>query len=472
METHKVNEDVTQRDQAASRPNSKAVSTFGLRDCLMKTARKILEKLRSAVRSSSPRTVVLVTSLVASLLVFGLANMRFFNLFRLDNWVESWSIRYMRDHVVEDRVDSKDIKIVLISATQHGEAPWGDINKKHREFFGELVRAMKKAQAKVLAFDIAFDGNSSFDADFGNAIAEAEKNGLRVVVGVDKYEHGRTDPEIPEKLREPVQNRWGTILVGGSQGSDRPIRTLKLATPDLSNNPSGNTGGEQPVIPSLALRVVMESQNPPLKPFLIQNEKRLVLRTGGGGAGILKSIPLEREVDLLIDQASQDELRNVRVDAQQVYDELNSEDALKAYKDRLVLVGYEFNDSRPILSGGERLGVELHATVISNIIHNVFIFKLLPIYNYLVILSIAFVVALLYRPVGKRLEIPIKIPGTEFIVKIPGALFLISAAYVVIAFLVYKETKVYLDVCYHVTAVFLTYYLVWFVLKWRFPSQT
>ncbi len=429
-------------------------------------AHPLVQRLFDAFRRISSRTrTILLLSFAVSIFVFFLATLHLFNFLLLEDRVQSRSIGYMRHFVGGDNFDKK-LKIILIREKQNaGAAPWGDIDKKHREFFGNVVKAMTQGGAKVLAFDIAFEDGSDFDKDFGNAIAAAEKKKLKVIVGIDGYSNGKTDPEIPADLQQP---RWGTILVGGYQGDDAPIGTLKLADLD----PTGSSTGGPAVIPSLALRVVMEAQDPPLVADFDQSQRNLVLYSGGQSSKP-KSIPLERQRNLLVDQVSRGELDRATVDAQTLFNEFKNQTALDKYKDAIVLIGYEIGDSHEVLSGGNRLGVELHATAISNMLNNIFIYKLPPIYNYLVILFMSLLGALLYTPIGKwaDFKVPIPIPWTDLKIPVPLGLIILAVIYLIFAFMVYKLTKVYLDVCYHLAALVFSYAALWFVLNKWFPDE-
>jgi hypothetical protein len=56
-------------------------------------------------------------------------------------------------------------------------------------------------------------------------------------------------------------------------------------------------------------------------------------------------------------------------------------------------------------------------------------------------------------------------------VQLPLGVAILSALYIIAAFIIYKFTRVYLDVCYHISALWLSYGVLWFVLnKWS-PKQ-
>lgn len=445
---------------------------------MLSNLHSIHERLERLARRISPRTrAILVTSFAASVLVFALSVVRLFNVLRLEDRVESCAINHMKNYVGRSKLDG-NMKIIVIPDKQQGAgppgdsdkqqevAPSGDSNRKHREFFVKLVTAMKNAKAKVLAFDVAFEG--PFDKTFSESIS-SQSSDLKVIVGVFHYKDGKPKPELPTDVKEP---RWGTFDVGGSQEDGGSIRSMKLAEESLRQNDSGSS--ELIVVPSFALRVVSELYNPPLVPVFDQGHLRLHLYSDASKSKIVKSVPLDRQTDLLMQQAEQQDLMDARVDAQAIYDNLENSDALRDFKGKIVLVGYENGELREVLSGGHRLGVELHATAISNILNDIFIYKLSPLHNYLMILFMALIPGILYTPWGKRFDykIPIPIPKTGLTLPIPLAWFVLVGVYLLVAFIVYKKTRVYLDVCYHIAALTVSYALVWFVLKKKFPPQS
>jgi CHASE2 domain-containing sensor protein len=417
-----------------------------------------------AVRLSGRTWTILLLPLGVAIVIFFLSLLHFLNIVRLEDRAQGYAIHYMKDFAGAEKFDRR-IRIVLIPENDHGgEAPWGDIDKKHRKFFGNLVRAMAQARAKVVAFEIAFDKGSDFDKDFGAAIAEAERNNVRVILGVDSFETATgTDPKIPADFRH---DRWATILVGGVLGTENAIATVKLA----DFNPSG-AGPENPVvIPSLALRTVIDAHQPALEPKFSDDRSTLHLYSGGN---LFRSIPLERESSLWLDQVTAEELQAVSVTAQTVLQDMSNPSALNDFQDSIVLVGYEHEDRRTTVSGDSRLGLELHATAISNIFNKVFIYRLPPLQNFLIILLMSFLGALFHTPIGEWAQRPVRIPipWTTSQLPIPVGIIVVSAIYLIVAFMVYRLTRVYLDVCYHIAALLISYGALWFVLKKWFQKQ-
>jgi len=414
----------------------------------------------------SPRTwKILAIAVVAGIVVGILLNVRLFNFFLVDDFLEAKAIDHMSNFAGRGGF-SPHVKIVVIrTEDHHGPAPWGDGDKKHRQYFGQLIRAMTTAQAKVLAFDVVFDGKSDqFDNEVGSAIAEAKKAGLSVIVGADKYVNSKLDPEIPAEFNQP---NWGLINVGayrGNQNDNKPIRAMKLAEVE--------GGNVLAVVPSLALRIVMDSQA--LVPELQSDLNQLFLYSDEARKQLSRTIPLDRGKYMILDQASRSDLDGATVDAQRIFDDFNDAQALsQKYKGAIVLVGYEKGESRPIRAGETRLGVELHATTVSNILERVFIYKLALIYSYVIVLIMALLAGLMYTPAGKRLahKVETPIPFTTRHVSLPVGVLIVAAVYLLVAVLLFMFRRIYLDVPYHLAALLLSSGGLWLFRKKLDPEK-
>jgi len=373
-------------------------------------------------------------------------------------------IAYMQKNFAGPLKFSPDIKIVLVPENRKdGPAPSGNIEYEHRMFFAKLVRAMTEARAKVVAFDITFAVDSEWDKDFGAAIADAERNGVKIVSGIDDPDqNGSRDPESPVDL--PL-TRLGSIRAGGSQTEGGPVGTILMAY-----EPAGDKENDLAALPSLPLLVVMEQHDPPLFAEFDDWHQNVQLYSQAPERDLKLSIPLERSEGLLLDQATRESLSTARVYADKLNDKITAGASLRRdYENKIVLVGYEYNDTKEILSGETRLGIELHATAISNILNGVFIKTLSPSRNYLIILLMALLGAFLHTSVGRSLEfrVPIPIPFTALQLPVPLGVIVVAAAYLIVGFAVYRLGRVYLDVCYHIAALLISYGGLWLVLnKW------
>src|SRR5215204_108428 len=109
-----------------------------------------VDKFRAVVQKVGGLTwTIILVSFAAGLFVWFLSLIHFLNLASLEDRAQGYSVRFMKSYAAADSFDRR-IRIVLISETpSSGTAPSGNIDQKHREFFGRLVRAMTQARAKV-----------------------------------------------------------------------------------------------------------------------------------------------------------------------------------------------------------------------------------------------------------------------------------------------------------------------------------
>jgi CHASE2 domain-containing sensor protein len=129
-------------------------------------------------------------------------------------------------------------------------------------------------------------------------------------------------------------------------------------------------------------------------------------------------------------------------------------------------------ESVPIRAGGTRLGVELHATAVSNLLRRVFIYKLKMIYSYFIVFLMALLAGLMYTPLGKWLDYKVTLPIPRIDQwPIPVGLVIIAALYLIVAIMMFMFLRFYLDVLYHVGALGLSYVFIWLILKKLAPQD-
>ncbi len=404
---------------------------------------------------------IVTTSLGATLLIFVAAWVGLFNLFNLDDWVERKFIAYM-DGRVEKRFSDNALRLVLAEESQQGEVPSGDPAKIHRRYHAELVDALAGAHARVVAFDIDFEGDTEWDEQFAEAIRNAQAGGTRVVVGVGGVESGKPKVDLPEKLRDPLASSWGNTEAGLRSGADGPVLKMQLAQKSAAADAAA---AEIPVTPSFALQVVGQAQDQPAAPFFNPDEGAINLRLGGAGGQQVKSIPVDDDLNITLDLADDASLKNITRSYQNVYANRSSD--MGEFKDKIVLVGYRKGDLHSISDTAKRYGAEIQANAVSNILQDVYIRYLSPAYNLLVILLMGAAGALVQTRLGRRVQYKLvidpKIIKTQIV--IPVTLLVISALYFVIAVSVYKHSRLVLEMPYHVAALFAFYWVVGAAVK-------
>ena len=386
------------------------------------------------------------------LLIFLAAWVGFFNLFNLDDWVERRFISYM-DGRVEKKFSDGALRLLLTEESRQGEVPSGDPEKIHRRYHAELLDALAAAQARVVAFNIYFEGDTQWDEQFAQSIRRAQERGTRVVVGVGGVENGRPKVELPQKLRDPLAGSWGNTEAGLKAGADGPVLKMQLA-----QKSAGDESAETPVAPSFALQVIGQAQDQPAAPFFNSGDGVINLRRGGAGGQTVKSIPVDDDLNMTIDMADETALKNISRSYQNVYD--NRAGDLGEFKGKIVLIGYRKGDQHLVSDSVRRYGAEIQANAISNILQDVYIRQLSPAYNFLVILLMGAAGALVQTRLGRWVQYKVvidpKIIKTQIV--IPVTLLVICALYFVVAVSVYKHYRLVLNMAYHVTALFLLYW--------------
>lgn len=415
---------------------------------LLKRVRDVLGLPQPPPPRPPPLGVILkalaTTSLGAVLLVFLAAWVGFFNLFNLDDWAERRFISYM-DGRVEKKFSDGALRLLLTDEARQGEVPSGDPEKIHRRYHAELLDALAAARARVVAFDVDFEGDTQWDEQFAQSIRQAQERGTRVVVGVGGVENGRPKVELPQKLRDPLAGSWGNTEAGLRAGADGPVLQMQLAQKGADDG-----GAETPVAPSFALQVVGQAQEQPAAPFFNPGGGVINLRRGGAGGQAVKSIPVDDDLTMTIDIADENALKNISRSYQNVYD--NRAGDLAEFRDKIVLVGYRRGDQHYVSDSVRRYGAEIQANAISNMLQDVYIRHLSPAYNFLVILLMGALGALVQTRLGRWVQYKVVIDPKII------TLLVICALYFVAAVTLYKHYRLVLDMAYHVTALFLLYW--------------
>lgn len=405
---------------------------------------------------------IAISSLTVMLVILLAAWVELFNLLNIDNWLERKFISYM-DGRVDKRFSANDLRLILAEENRQGDVPSGDSEKIHRRYHAELVDALAAAQAKVVAFDINFEGDTEWDEQFAQAIKKAQESGTRIVVGVGGVENGQPKAGLPEKLRDPLQNSWGNTEIEMTTASEGPVLKMQLAQ-KITHAPAEERA-EIPVITTFALQVIRQAQDQPSEAFFNTDDSEIHLRQGGLSGQKIKSIPVDEQMNLTLDLAEQTALNNITHYYQEVY--ANRSGNLNDFRNKIVLVGYRKGDLHDVADSVKRYGVEIHANAISNILQEVYIYHLRPTYNFLVIFLMGLTGALVHTRIGNRLQYKIvidpKIIKTS--IAIPVTLLVISAIYFVIVFMVYKQYRLVLDMAYHIAALFSLYWVVGSIVK-------
>ena len=388
-----------------------------------------------------------------------------FNAIKLDDWLERTFVGYM-DAFVTTRFDRR-VSLILGSDDPAKNGTLGAPSSAWRCHHAQLLSGLAAAKARVVAFDMYFEDASECDQQFADAIRRASAAGTGVVVGVREFDlaGGIAAPLIAPLVAAAVQDQWGIL-----EGS--PVaRRVRLAAP-ITGNRAFIEEQEAGVVPSVALRALMhvEMQRTGGVITAAIDRARGMIRLRDGSRALIRSIPVvDDEMNMIVGVASRQEL------GQDLFHELvanaSHPDRLARFKGKVVVIGYTSQNDRWDISAGlgeARYGVELQASAISNLLGGVAIRPLATSAQYVVIVIMGLVGALIRRLVrrGPGLSIPLRfrsITSTTLYVPLPiiGAV----VVYALVAFLVYKQYQLIFDISYHIASLLFVYALIGWVQR-------
>jgi CHASE2 domain-containing sensor protein len=323
---------------------------------------------------------------------------------------------------------------------------------------------LSDAGAKVVVFDLRFEAPSSFDGKLAESVRRAAGRGTSVVVGAAsfKIESGVPLPRIAKDLADALPElKWGTLEGAAASRRVQIARPLEDALPDWLHAET------VPVVPSLALRTVMEFKRGPspgeeLHAVLRLSDDTVLLRTKDGRTAA--SIPVvDRRLNVLVNVARGTELE------QQPYHEVHSaiitSGALKAYAGKIVLVGYRTPDeiAWSVTRREKRWEMEVQASAISQVLQGRNIRRLRPAEQYAVVLLMGGVGWLLRTRFSAWMRPTLTLPLLKLSDKpleVPVAFVVAVAAYFLAAFTLFKNAGLVLHFPYDVAALVLSYAVI------------
>jgi CHASE2 domain-containing sensor protein len=228
---------------------------------------------------------------------------------------------------------------------------------------------------------------------------------------------------------------------------------------------------EAAVVPSLSLQAVMQHMRRERGGALLAaavDKRAGVVRVRDASRNELRTIPIvDADLDMIVAVAHSHEVQPTAY--HQVVEHAADPARLSRFKDKIVVIGYGTPDDRwAVSSGDQHYGVELQASAISNILRKVYTQPARPLVQYLVILVMGAVGALLRTRAVRRARLAIPLRGsvrTRRHMEVPWAMLAVVLAYGLVVFFVYKQQRQILDISYHVAALFLVYLLIGWAQK-------
>jgi adenylate cyclase len=371
--------------------------------------------------------------------------------------LKTLDLRFNYRGVKQNYADSSDIVIVAIDEASLDRAPvkwpWP------RSYYAKIVRNLKKAGAKVIAFDINFDSpdlNPNNDRDFQKAIEEAGN----VILA------GRETKDIKFKGRIiETKNLLRNIFIGTPNSSPGIVEVLRDYDGVCRRYVPVFSVGDT-IFPSFGLAVLLAYYNlkidsvydfPAKTPFengffqlgnikIPKFDEKTWLINYAGPAGTFRYVSF---IDVLDDQEfkTKDEIE---------YGDINTFDNPEygllhdnVFKDKIVVIGSaipefksELGDLLPVpfVKGESNLmyGVEIHANAIATVVERKFIKKTPPLLSFLIVFTFALISFLIATNIRKLKLRP------EFISELLNILFLLLSfgLWIYFSFLMFKENLI------------------------------
>jgi CHASE2 domain-containing sensor protein len=375
-----------------------------------------------------------------------------FNVLSLDQRVEKRLSRYF------DAVGGKELVMILAEEDPQKNGSLGSPGTEWRQYHARLIDALSRVGASVIAFDLEFEKSSRWDQQLGEAIKQAREHGTAVVLGARSFEFNGDQPlpKMSADLRELIQeDNWGT---GKIDGMARQLQVASLIQQDL---PEVVEVLERPVVPSLALQVVRHAeagfQRKPLTIIYDAEKGQIDLRDPN--AKTVRIIPVDQNLALIFNLINNPESHPYH----EVLDRLNDARYLmQLYKGKIVMVGYRQDaDRHKVAEDEKRYGVEIQASAITALLNELYIQRLRPAQQYLIILLMG-LIAFILRALPerwRRFKVALELPYLKD-TSIPVLLILVTVLYLLTAIVVYDRHHVILAVNYHVVGLWLAYWAI------------
>jgi CHASE2 domain-containing sensor protein len=342
----------------------------------------------------------------------------------------------------------------------------------------KLLRALASAGARAVAFDIAFNQPSPFDADLVEAVRAA--GNTRVVFGYEPLP-GQRGPRVSPTLRPSLTaDQMASLEVGEistSGASDLLRRHVLLANVTLLD------GGGHQIEPAFPLQVLLAAQRGPgAEPgtvVLNASSRRLELRPARTAADVIPCRITEERVggsppvlhaSVLLRRVAEQQLARISMSyaAVEAMSETTPDALTETFKDTIVLVGADVEDDQKSAAGDRKpYGHDIHASVVSMLLQAAVPRELGLVAHVGLLFALGLVTGgcRLAFPRGDR-PLKIKIWGSQL--NVPITLIALVAAYVAVAVRLFTNELVVLDPIYDTAAIVGSYYVTgWF---WGAPG--
>ncbi len=323
-------------------------------------------KLRSA----------LLTGLIAVLLAQALQSTRLLDQWEYGTW--SWRVKLL----AQPSAHTQDIKVILLD---QASLDWGaSVNGLSwpwpREVYAPVIRFMQRAGAKIIAFDVLYTEASVYGVDddqlFANAMA-GSKVVLPVFLGEQVLQTTRWPTTLaPSKVNIDGLSQWQSQIVHKSHATFPLARLANAATLLSHVDETPDADGvfrraslfrifDQHIIPSMGLAA------------LLLDKQDLTLSFDGLLHYQNSTIPTDDQGQLILkfrgDSGTHQAFSAAAIIQSELHLQAGEPSAIDPalFKDKYVFFGFSapgLKDLRPTPVSGDYPGVEVHATVLDNLL--------------------------------------------------------------------------------------------------------
>lgn len=415
------------------------------------------------------------TALALGLLIFLASTFGLFNLAGIDDSFQRVSSNYLRGELLGGRAFGDDhIRVIMVDKEKQIDGFPKPDRKDDRAFHAQMIDGLAAAGASVVAIDIYPNGTSPWDATLADSIKRAEQMGTHVVMGTKGVTaSGQPETEIPEVLRDALQDKIGNVQSGLILAGFRPaMRAVALGNEITAGPRAQPSGRDAAIAPSFVLQTIRHFNRPAnvpaADPFFDRENLAIKLWSKND---IVRPIPVN-DADLLyyFSAANDSTLRSVRHSYQDVYANLKDPGGLREFRGKIVMIGYDTDTDLYYVNGVRQMpGVEIQACVVSNILQGISIRRLSNFQNGLIILLMGAIGFLLQSKPLTRFSIsfPFESPVLKKLVTIPLPLLAVLLLYLVAIYFIYSRTSWEIDMTYHIAALFIFYWFGNFVREKR-----
>ena len=441
-----------EKKKPAAQSHEELVSLQKDIDLEQREARTVDDRLSRAIRAT---IAVAIIGLVLGSVVFLASALGL--LHAVDSYLQEKSAAYLRSDKSGGRAFGDDqIRIIVVGETPVNGMP-SQKPEEDRQYHVQMIDALSRAGAKVIAIDIFPEGKTNWDSQLAQSIKRAADNGTQVILGTNGYSPEGKPQNLPDGLRELPDDHFGNVavaLIGTSPG----LQWVKLG--------DQITSGRQFIAPSFILQAVRQFRRTRDDvPFVLFNKSDGEINLLHGPEQLVVPIPVEGEEMLYyFNVPDESTLGTVRTTYQDVLANRDRPGALEGFQGKLVMIGYRDE----VHSVGTRSipGVEVQSAIVANILQGTHLKKLTGIMNGVVILALAGIGIILQTRKLKRFSIalPFLSPGLQKFFRIPLHLIFVILLYLAVIYFIYSRTTWVVDISYHLVALILSYWVAGFFM--------